>query len=168
MKGSAFKTADLSDLSHLLWGPQGPAKSGGVHQSTQTGTGHPMPCPALNAQLGGSAPLSENGCMDRLPLEPDLGPSAKSLLQILPKRWEPAKKALLRTKGRSMPLERSTRPSAVAMCCMGTGKRGGKEQSQLPSVPVLGARPLLTPLPRRGRRCYVRLGAPSPHSAGHP
>lgn len=57
MKGLAFKTADLSDLSHLLWGPQGPAESGEVHQSTQTGTGHPMPCLPLNAQLEGSAPL---------------------------------------------------------------------------------------------------------------
>ena len=47
-----------------------------------------------------------------------------SVLQVLPKRWEPAKKALLRTKGRSRPPERSTSPSAVAMCWVETEEDG--------------------------------------------
>lgn len=53
-----------------------------------------------------------------------------SLLQVLPKRWEPAKKALLRTKGRSMPPERCISPSAVAMCWVERGERGRERERE--------------------------------------
>lgn len=67
-----------------------------------------------------------------------------------------------------MPPERSTRPSAAAMCCMGTGKSGGKGQNQLASEPVLGPRSLLSPYHVEAIDVMHVLGAPSPHSAGHP
>lgn len=73
-------------------------------------------------------------------------PLPRLFLQILPKRWEPAKKALLRTKGRSTPPERSTSPSAVAMCCVGTREKRDSEEQE-PGVTGASSRPSVPPLP---------------------
>lgn len=43
-----------------------------------------------------------------------------------------------------MPPERSTSPSAVAMCCVGTGKKGSEEQK--PAVIGASSRSLVSPL----------------------
>lgn len=113
MKGLAFKTADLSDLSHLLWGPRVLLKVAWVHQSTLK-QGLATPCPAFKCTAGRKR-TTKGWPHGQTSLEPDPGPSAKSLLQILPKRWEPAKKALLRTKAFNAP--RSAAPGHPRSPC---------------------------------------------------